>query len=65
MLIHFYTYDVLIYFKNKIKGSLIIKVHVNVFCIHEWLHLWIVMCIYILHINLKINLKEILKYKST
>jgi hypothetical protein len=35
MFIHFYMYDVLIYFKIYNKYLLIIKVHVNVFCIHE------------------------------
>jgi hypothetical protein len=35
MFIHFCTYDVLIYFKNCNKDSLIIKVHINVFGIHE------------------------------
>jgi len=37
MFIHSYTYDVLIYFLNYNKFLLIIKVHVNVFCIHEWI----------------------------
>ncbi len=36
MFIHFYTYDVLIYIFNYDKNSLIIKVHVNVFCTYEW-----------------------------
>jgi len=36
MFIQFYTYDILIYFLNYNKNSLTIKVHVNVFCIHEW-----------------------------
>jgi len=31
MFIHFYTYDVLKYFKNYNKNSLIIKVHANFF----------------------------------
>jgi hypothetical protein len=31
----FYMYDVLKYFKNCNKDSLIIKVHVNVFSVHE------------------------------
>jgi hypothetical protein len=37
MFIHFYTCDVLIFFLNYNKNSLIIKLHVNVFCITKWL----------------------------
>jgi hypothetical protein len=37
MFIHFYTYDVLIYILNYNKNSLIIKLHVNIFNINEWL----------------------------
>jgi hypothetical protein len=35
MSIQFYMYDVLIYILNYNNDSLIINVHVNVFCIHE------------------------------
>jgi len=37
MFTHFCTNDVLIYLRNYDKFSLMIKVHVNVFCRHEWL----------------------------
>ncbi len=47
MFIHSYTYDVLIYFLNYNKNSSIIKLHVNIFYINEWL----CMMIFFVHIN--------------
>jgi hypothetical protein len=64
MFIHSYTYDVLIYFLNYNKNSSIIKLHVNILYINEWL----CMMIFFVHINITIEfeniINEILKHKS-